>query len=59
MCKYNELLKLDIVWNNDTFYWFVIHNDNKIVFNKGFIEDIGNYNDLKRRNKIFISLLNS
>lgn len=34
MCKYNELLKLDIVWNNDTFYWFVIHNDNKIVFNK-------------------------
>ncbi len=33
--------------------------DRIIVFNKGFIEDIGNYNDLKRRNKIFISLLNS
>ena len=33
--------------------------DRIIVFNKGFIEDIGNYNDLKRRNKIFINLLNS
>ena len=34
MSKDNELLKLDIVWYKDTFNWFIIHNDNKIVFNK-------------------------
>ena len=32
--------------------------DRIIVFNKGIIDDIGNYDELKKRNKIFNSLLN-
>lgn len=34
MSKNDELLKLDIVWTDDIFNWFIIHNDNKIVINK-------------------------
>ncbi len=34
MSKDNELLQLDIVWCEDTFNWFIVHNDNKIVINK-------------------------
>ena len=34
MSKNNEKLELDIVWNDEVFNWFIIHNDNKIIINK-------------------------
>ena len=34
MSKNNEKLQLDIVWTDEVFNWFIIHNGNKIIINK-------------------------
>ena len=34
MSKSNEVLRLDIVWTDDVFNWFIEHNGNKVVITK-------------------------